>query len=69
MLAFHLPTTVDKEPEFREHLDLSPTYQCRHISGNIIPKITKDMSKHYRNFQVISNREGSQRILGYTLTW
>ncbi|MGT2866470.1 tyrosine-type recombinase/integrase [Streptococcus fryi] len=55
--------------EFREYLDFSPTYQPRHISGNIIPKITKDMSKHYRNFQVISNREGSQRILGYTLTW
>ena len=37
--------------EFKHYLGISSSYQPRHISGNIIPKIQQDMLKHYPNFQ------------------
>lgn len=55
--------------DFRELLGLSSTYKPRHISGNIIPKIKKDMQKYYQNFQLLSIREKGQKVLGYSLMW
>ena len=55
--------------DFRDLLGLSSSYQPRHISGNIIPKIKKDMEKYYQNFQFLSIRGKDQKILGYSLVW
>ena len=55
--------------EFKDYLGISSSYQPRHISGNIIPKIQKDMLKHYPNFQCQSIRGTNQEVVGYRLTW
>lgn len=48
---------------------LSSSYQPKHISGNIIPKMQKDMLKHYPNFQCQSILGTNQEVVGYRLTW
>lgn len=55
--------------EFKHYLGISSSYQPRHISGNIIPKIQQDMLKHYPNFQCQSIRGTNQEVVGYRLTW
>lgn len=57
--------TVD---EFREKLRLTTTYQPRHISANILPKIKKELTKVYPNFELLTIKKKG-KVLAYEMSW
>ncbi|HEM3194475.1 tyrosine-type recombinase/integrase [Streptococcus suis] len=54
--------------EFREKLHLSNSYQPRHISANILPKIKKELTKVYPNFEVLPIKKKG-KVLAYEMSW
>ncbi|EOL42967.1 hypothetical protein RV11_GL003213 [Enterococcus phoeniculicola] len=54
---------------FKEVLGLSEMYSPRHISGNILPRLKKDLLEHYRLFDIRPVYGDRNRVLGYTISW
>lgn len=54
---------------FKNLLGLQPSYKSRYIDLNIIPKLSKDISKYYYNFKINSIKEKNNKTVSYQLIW
>ncbi len=55
--------------EFRDKIGISKSYEPRHISANIFPKMKKDLSQYYDEFKIETLRGKGRKVLGYEFTW
>lgn len=55
--------------DFRNNIGIPRSYEPRHISANILPKVKKDLSQYYDEFKIETLRGKGQKVLGYEFTW
>ncbi|CNC79064.1 integrase [Streptococcus agalactiae] len=67
--CYNANTKVFSLEEFKELLGLDSNYSVKYISANIFPNLKKDLTQHYKKFEILCIKENRRKIVGFELSW